>query len=336
MKQLFTGLKAARAWRTLPLILAMGTAAALQQGCGGGGAGHSSSDAVKPAYAGPVTTLPADDTALYVAGGDMSSDTVVLYEQGGPIDFLQDDLDIKDTDPFGLARYGVVQVHQANTLNPAIVGNPSLGLDRAGAENDVSIEILSRVIRHFAAQGKRVYVISHSMGSMLVPAALARYPDLTPMVQRFLVMAGRLDMPSIVPVSMAKGVQMEFPDGGAPQPTEKQPDATTREGDEDAPPGTHYTNTYVLSQLKLMADIGMPRMTQQLAGRRLDKVVYAYGAADEAVGRLSPDELNFLQRSGATVYCVEGGDHTSMFSPPYAMELSALLVGTSTQTRACR
>ena len=56
--------------------------------------------------------------------------------------------------------------------------------------------------------------------------------------------------------------------------------------------------------------------TARLAGTDLSRVIYVYGTADEAIGRLSEAEDSFLRSTGSTVIKVEGGHHTSMFEDP--------------------
>ncbi len=323
-------------------VLAAAMIAAVLSACGGGGSATVSDQRPAagvlddvPAYAGPVTPLPADVSRLYAASGNPFAPRVVLFLQGGPVDMLSsadqlDDLQVDWEDQL------LVRVHQANTLNPAIVGDPDLSYERAIRENEQSVEILNRVIRHFAGQGKQVVVAGHSFGAFLILRAIAEHPDLQTLVDRFLVMNGRLDMPDVVWQSMRHGVQWKFPSGGDPAQTAVQPTRESLEGDEYRGPGDlPLTNTFSWSQLKLQADIGRPRMTRVLAGRRLDRVVVVESTADEAVGRLSAAEKAFLKTAGAPLYCIQGGTHDSAFEAPYAAELTALLFGATTQTRRC-
>ena len=61
--------------------------------------------------------------------------------------------------------------------------------------------------------------------------------------------------------------------------------------------------------------LGMHRYTRLLARTDLSKVVYAYGTMDRAVGRLTADEVAFLESRGAEVIAVTGG-HGSMLDDP--------------------
>ena len=61
--------------------------------------------------------------------------------------------------------------------------------------------------------------------------------------------------------------------------------------------------------------LGMHRYTRLLAGTDLSKVIYAYGTMDQAVGRLTENEVAFLDSRGAEVIAVTGG-HGSMIDDP--------------------
>ncbi|WP_343631165.1 hypothetical protein [Roseateles sp.] len=308
--------------------------------CGGGGS-DSPSSAVKvtssepPPDDGPVTAMPAEVTALYRSGGNTASTDVVLFLQGGPIDTLLSE-DQLDGLGLALADTHLVFVHQASTLNPAIVANADLSPARAQRENALSVAVIDRLIRHFHAQGKRVHALTHSFGSFLLMRAWVEHPDLAALVTRAVVMNGRLDIPDEVWRGMRTGSQWTFPGGGSPQLAKRQPTRDTLEGDDDRAPGEPpLTRTVVLSQLQLLAAIGEPRMTQRLAGRRLDQMVYVTADSDEAVGRLSAAETRFLRQAGATLYCIAGGSHDAGFEAPHAEALAQLLLGRPAETSHC-
>ncbi len=163
-------------------------------------------------------------------------------------------------------------------------------------EVDVSVEILHRTIEHFRAQGKRVVVIGHSYGAFLVPRYLWRHgPD---GADRYLIMAGRLDMPMVVVNAFLRGSSWYFPDAVTPAP----------------PPPLHpeFTDRDHI-ETRIAAATGYDRYTERLAETDLRRVVYVYGTEDMAVGRLTAKEVDFLASRGARVIPVEGGGHGSMF-----------------------
>ena len=119
-------------------------------------------------------------------------------------------------------------------------------------------------------------------------------------VDRFLIMAGRLDMPRVVVDGALNGVWHHFPNGGEPvrDPT-LQP----------------VTNQHFI-ELRIAGAAAHDRYTARLAGTDLSRVIYVYGTADDAIGRLSEAEDSFLRSRGSTVIAVEGGGHGSMFEDP--------------------
>ena len=96
------------------------------------------------------------------------------------------------------------------------------------AEVDVSIEILHRVIEHFKAQGKQVVVVGHSYGAFLTTRYLWRKgPDAA---DRYLVMAGRVDMQREVVDGVLAGQYYYFPDAVTPAPVPPYPFRRSRSG----------------------------------------------------------------------------------------------------------
>ena len=170
-----------------------------------------------------ATQLPDDVTELFevqqvVANPD--ADTVWIFEQGGPSHEISNDV------LFAFLRYRghedihLVQAHQTLTLNPRLAARHAR-LTRANlqAEVDVSVELLRRVIDHFKAQHKHVVVVGYSYGSFLVARYLALHgPD---GADRYLLMAGRLDMPTDFVNGALEGMLYHFPntvDRGAVRP----------------------------------------------------------------------------------------------------------------------
>ena len=162
------------------------------------------------------------------------------------------------------------------------------------AEVDVSVEILHRTIQHFRSQGKRVVVIGHSYGAFLVTRYLWQKPAES--ADRYLIMAGRLDMPEVVVNGFLNGRAYWFPDGVTPVEL-----------------GIEARTDRELMEARIQAATGHDRYTERLAERNLERVIYVYGTVDRHVGRLTEDEVGFLKSRGAKVIVAEGGGHGSMF-----------------------
>ena len=242
-----------------------------------------------------ATPLPADVTELFRVFGDTGADTVWIYEQGGPIHMLEHDPLHQFRHYPGHAAVQFVQVHQTLTINHDLAGRfRERSLAELQAEVDVSVEILQRTIEHFKAQGKRVVVIGHSYGAFVTTRYLWRKGPAA--ADRYLIMAGRLDMPHVVVQGVLDGMLYYFPDAVHPAPASFLRPATER----------------AALELRIMGATGHDRYTQRLAGADLSRVLYAYGREDMIVGRLTEDEERFLTSRGATVMAVQAG-HASMF-----------------------
>ena len=243
-----------------------------------------------------ATELPEDITELFeVHGGDPDSGTVWIYEQGGPIHELLGDYESFSAYP-GHRDIYFVQPHQTLTLNADLAARAGeYTLAELQAEVDVSVEILHRTIQHFRSQGKQVVVIGHSYGAFLITRYLWQKPPEN--ADRYLIMAGRLDMPEVVVNGFLNGQVYYFPDAVTPVDTGLE--ATTDRG---------------LMEMRIAAATGHDRYTERLAERDLSRVIYVYGTEDDQVGRLTEDEVDFLKSRGAEVIAAEGGGHGSMFN----------------------
>ena len=262
-----------------------------------------------------LTRLPDDVTRLYeiVPGGAADSDTVWLYSQGGPVTMLEDGTghDFYTLPEFpGHADRILVNVHQVQTLNPDLFEDPRLdSVERVRAEADVSVEILDRVIRHFKARGKRVVVFSHSFGSFVQARYLAlRGPGAA---DRYVIMAGRLDMEEKVvrnrldKLSESGTMIYAYEDDGATLVGVDAFDDPTL-----TPENRMLSPAFRMGAVFQGAMAGY-RYTELLAETDLSKVIYAFGTMDRQIGRLTADEVGFLESRGARVMEIEGG-HDSM------------------------
>ena len=263
----------------------------------------------------PLTALPDDVTRLYetVPGGDPDADTVWLFSQGGPVTELDSGADL--TEFPGHEDRILVNVHQVQTYNPGLIDDERLdSVARVQAEMDVSVEILDRVIRHFKARGKRVVLFSHSFGSFIVPRYLAlKGPG---GADRYVIMAGRLDIER----KMYENRLSKLHDGSTVAYYYEGGTTLTRidlADDPDAPLRDDMLPRWLRMQAAFQGALGRHRYTRLLAGADLSKVIYAYGTMDAEIGRLTGDEIAFLESKGAKVFAVEGG-HGSMLDEPAA------------------
>ena len=244
-----------------------------------------------------ATRLPDNVNELFVvhpAAASPGAETVWIFEQGGP----SHDITYEVLFPFlslpGHEDIHLVQVHQTLTLNPRLAARHArLSLANLQAEVDVSVELLRRVTAHFKSQGKRVVVVGYSYGSFLVARYLALHGPGG--ADRYLLMAGRLDMPREFVDGALAGMLYQFPNTTDPEPSGRRP-TTDEESIELLIAGATFRDRY----------------TERLAGTDLRKAIYVYATADTVVGRLSPDEVAFLDGKSSTVIVGEGANHVSL------------------------
>ena len=157
----------------------------------------------------------------------------------------------------------------------------------------MSVEVLRRVIDHFKAQHKRVVVVGYSYGSFLVARYLALHgPD---GADRYLLMAGRLDMPTDFVDGALAGMLYHFPNTVAAELSDQRP-----------------TTDQESIELRIAGATFHDRYTERLTGTDLHKAIYVYATADTVVGRLAEPEARFLQDNGAAVIAGEGANHYNL------------------------
>ena len=256
----------------------------------------------------PITVLPENTEKLFqvLEGGDANSDTVWIFEQGGPRhEFVgEDTLSLFPNHEDKL----LVQSHQVLTYNNDL-SQEELTIEQLRVENEVNSEILHRVINHFKNQGKKVVVFGHSYGAMTATHYLA-HKGTEASADAYVIMAGRLDAERKLYENLQKGIFLTFPDYRNPEVYTTQP-----------------TNNQERTELRLVGVITEYRYTEELRGRDLSNVIYAYGKHDEAVGALTDHEIQFLNSHGAQVITVEeDGYHGSMIDrEDIRMEISEAL-----------
>ena len=249
------------------------------------------------------TAIPADVTKLFRVFGDIDSDAVWIFAQGGPFHMLEDGAYELFTNYPDHRDLEFVQVHQTLTLNHDLAERDAVWmLAELQAEVDVSVEILHRTIEHFKAQDKHVVVVGHSYGAFLVTRYLAlKGPEAA---DQYLLMAGRLDMPEVVVEGFLSGTAYYFPNYTDPVEFPGQDHPLFRKTDRE------------LMEMRIAGATGCDCYTTLLADTDLERVIYVYGTNDMAVGRLTDDEVAFLKSNESTVIAVQDGDHRSMFDDP--------------------
>ena len=231
--------------------------------------------------------------------GDESASTVLINAQGGPdvllsteeVDFIFENFDTTDL--------LLVNVHQAQTLNPSILEGDDITLEQAINFNAKSIAILYQVIEFFKAQDRTVYVFGASFGAFVVQELIAEKG--IEVADKYLIMIGRLDMNDVMWQGLAEGKYGYFEDGITPIL--------------DSEPIMDVVDRNIG---KIAAGLGMNKYTQRLnTVEDLSNLTYVYGATDEFVGGLTAEEVEFFKSKNANIIRGSGG-HDDTFNDFFA------------------
>lgn len=225
--------------------------------------------------------------------GNPDAATVVVVAQGGPVtdlevDQARDILSALDTD-----ETYVVVPHQAQTLDPSRFTDDEISFDEAKELDAETTENLASVVDYYVGQDREVLVVGISFGAFVVQDLLATQGNVA---DGYFIQVGRLDMPAEVWMPFSEGRFVGFSDGVE----------ILDVGADEAGMGGDGTFTDA-NMARLAAGLGHNRYTELLADTDLSNVIYAYGQFDEQVGRLTADELAFLEAKGVTVIRSEGG-----------------------------
>jgi len=245
----------------------------------------------------PGKPLPADTSRLWVADGNLQSDTVLLICQGGPSDRLTIEESGRTSYRYipKYAQYTIAYVHQAQTWDPDLMYRDLPSPNRAKAAVEQTTEILVRSIRYFKERGKTVMVIGTSYGAYIGMHALATRENLA---DRYVLIAGRVDDPADAVDHHLQGYNGAYSVDGRtfiPQPAD-----------------TKTTSAYQFRQM-LKGAIGQPRYSRLLAGADLSNLWFFYAANDERVGRLTEEEVGLLENRGAQVFATSDGHTETLY-----------------------
>ena len=247
-----------------------------------------------------AATPPTDVTSLYEAVGNADAETVLVFAQGGPASELDANGFSLLTEDLNLDQLYVVNVHQAQTLDPDPFLTADIDFDAAKAADAESVQIASDVVAHFRASDKRVVVLGISFGASLVQDLLATQGNIA---DQYVIIVGRLDSPEAAWTPFSEGRATQFVGGTkiVEVPIERAGFGTgTPEGERN--------------MARLVAGFDFKRYTELLAGVDLSNVIYGYGKTDDQVGRLSKKEIAFLDAAGAEVVSDPGGHVDAIFA----------------------
>ncbi len=256
----------------------------------------------------PTTTvIPSLVSDMYLKSGNANSNTVVVFMIGGPITGIPVPPAQGSFDsglPKWASIFTVASVYQSQMINPDIMKwntteySKNYTMERAFKDDEISTYMACKVAESFKQQNKRVYLISHSFGSFLMPYLIAK-TDISRIADKLSIWAGRIDTPDEMWMAFRDGVGGYF-------------DATG-ENFKRHDPGPNVTFSSK-NMNKLQAAFGQNRYSKLLESKDLKNLMYVYGEYDGPIGRLTTDEVTFLTKNKATVLKIVEGDHLSPFT----------------------
>ncbi len=241
-----------------------------------------------------INELSQEIKDLIYFKGDEKASTVVITVPGGPSTKFATDI-VDDFAPaFSPKGILTVTVHQAQTLNPDVVAGNDITLAQASSFNTESIEMLSKVITYFKDESRTVYVLGFSNGAFVTQDLIAKKG--IDSANKYLIVSGRLDMNDVIWQAAAEGKNGYFENGVTPNvETDPEPDVIER------------------NLNRISAGFSMNRYTQLFNTiEDLSNITYIYGATDEAVGKLTTNEVQFLESKNTNIIAGPG-NHTTTF-----------------------
>ena len=256
------------------------------------------------------TVLSRDTTNLFVHKGSIDNDTAYVFVQGGPMP----DLSAYRVRPLELLSSEKellkIDVLQSQMINQSILtASPALSEEQLLFEHNMNAEILHRTVSYLKSRGKTVFVIGHSYGCFIGIEYLHSKPNLA---DKLILMAADFDEDLRNFQNNPDGTRkfIRWQNGVTPYDTDFWSGFPLSSILRDKMEGI-FANTE-----GLVSAPAKRKHTELLKGKDLSNVLFYHARFDEANGRTSQTELDFLQSHGATT--IESyGNHHSMLSKDY-------------------
>jgi len=247
-----------------------------------------------------LTTIPLDTTSLWFGDGPISSDTVLMFLQGGPKNHL--DIEVAGRSMMryipNYQTYYCAHLHQSHTLNKAIFECTNFTLEMAEAEINTTAEMIHRSVSYFKNKGKTVILFAHSYGAFLIPYYLTKYPSLA---DKYIITGGRLDVDVTCFEGHLAGYNGHFEEDGLTYVVDKEK--------KEKPTDTPRMKIWHQNKQLLKGVLGVPRYTELLKDVDMSNFIYFSAKDDQNVGALKQGELDFLDAKGAQVFHTTGGHY---------------------------
>ncbi len=223
--------------------------------------------------------------------------TIFLFIQGGPspIKALDPNLDIKtiphwlidfvkDVKTFfniNFKEYNYVQFCQTINFNEKLISSKNLSLIDADKENEINIDNLHKVIKHYYKKGFKIILFGHSLGGMLALKYFHKYKD--KLLFKSIIANCRLNTPQFIVDNLLKHQKITYLNQlGTIKKTEK----LQKMG---------YSN--------LFSSLTLPRYQKLLKNMDLQNVLFVTCEGDARFGVLDQEEQNFIKnKNGQIIY----------------------------------
>lgn len=224
--------------------------------------------------------------------GNLDAEYVLIYNQGGPetslthqelpYEYVKSVLKGKVNDIL------VVYMHQIQTANPELITEKVISFEQAKEYDSETTKKLSDVVKYFKSKQQKIIIVGVSFGAFVVQDYLAVYGS--DLIDGTVICVGRLDIQDNFWKVFSEGKEYVFQNGIIP--IEVVEGERTMNGD----------STITAQNIpKLAAGLAYKRYTKLLQDIDLSNVIYIYGEKDEAVGRLTDKEINFLKSKNVEI-----------------------------------
>lgn len=233
--------------------------------------------------------MPESLTKSGYSFGNPNSNEVIIYLQGGPVNYLTTygfEALMNISGGIDENNYFLINMRESQTMDPEETEKDEISWEQAKIYNDKTTETLFELISFFKTQKKKVYVVGGSYGSFVGLKSIVKYKNIA---DGYLLMVGRLDMTQEVSNAYSKGFEAKF-----------EEDATT--------PiiGEKHESNYIVNMRKIASAISRDeKYTELLKNTDLSNLTYIYSEIDQSVGKLTESETAFLKSKNAKVKSVE-------------------------------
>ncbi|WP_289039621.1 hypothetical protein [uncultured Zobellia sp.] len=228
--------------------------------------------------------IPEKLKKLGYSFGNSKSDTIVLIAQGGPFPRLFTDevkAIFKEKGEIDETKYFIINTHQAQTIEPQTMLEKEISFDKAKMLGTKTSAMLHELVSYFKSENKKVFIVGISYGCFAGQDYISKFGNIA---DGYLLMVGRLDIAEEVWRAYSEGIDAGF-----------EEDAISTKVEQKA------EELMMINSHKVAAAYGYKRYSELLKNTDLSNLIYYHALKDANVGKLTEDEIDFLNTKGAHV-----------------------------------